>query len=160
MSDKNFRLAFEYGQAHDHFNANRRENNRTNPDERNWRRLKSNGGELDHAEGTKFEAVDAAQIWRNKQECERYHKWTAERWICEACNACSFETAEEADAHETLCAAEKSLATKWACDVCKSCSFETFEEAEALRETVLPMPPPSRRGRKPRKTQFCFTAGF
>jgi hypothetical protein len=36
------------------------------------------------------------------------------------------DTLEEAEARETLCAAEKSLVTEWTCDVCKFCSFDTF----------------------------------
>jgi hypothetical protein len=37
-------------------------------------------------------------------------------------HACSFETAEEEDAYETLCAAEKGLVTKW---TCKTVQIET-----------------------------------
>jgi hypothetical protein len=57
---------------------------------------------------------------RDAQDYEQ-NKRTAERWTCDVCKSCSFETFEEAEAHETLCAAEKSLVTEWTCDVCKSC---------------------------------------
>ena len=41
----------------------------------------------------------------------------AERWTCKVWNACSFDTAEKAEAHETMCA--NSLDTKWTWGVCK-----------------------------------------
>jgi hypothetical protein len=82
--------------------------------------------------GDKHKALEAARLVRkNKQQSETHHKRTAERLTCDVCKSCSFETFEEAEAHETLCAAEKSLVVKFMCDVCKSCSFDTFEEAEA-----------------------------
>lgn len=65
-----------------------------------------------------------------------------ERWTCDVCKSCSFETFEEADIHETQCKLfhhtkmnsdgdkNEQMTTAWKCDICKSCSFETHEEAE------------------------------
>jgi hypothetical protein len=66
-----------------------------------------------------------------------------ERWTCDVCKSCSFETFEEAELHENQCkifhdakknAEGEQLDTQmtegWTCDICKSCSFETFEDAE------------------------------
>ena len=79
----------------------------------------------------------AANESRKKCNRENYHMRMVERWTCRACKSCSFDTFEEAEAHETLCAAEKSLVKKWTCDVCKSCSFDMFEEAEAHERQCL-----------------------
>ena len=66
-----------------------------------------------------------------------------ERWTCDVCKSCSFETLEEAEIHEAQCKIfhdskresdgeelNAQMTEAWTCDVCKSCSFETFQEAD------------------------------
>ncbi len=92
---------------------------------------------------------DGDREWNHNRTAERYHNRMTERWTCKVSNACSFDTAEKAEAHETLCAAKKSLVAKWTCDVCKSHSFVTFEDAEAHEKECYV--PPLHRGCKWRK---------
>jgi hypothetical protein len=139
--------------AHQKYNSCNRERIQNNKDEHHWlKKLVDNGVRLDHADEVKLNKLEAACQKNNSQILERYHKRTAKRWTCKVCNACSFDTAEKAEAHETPCAVKNSLDTKWACDVCKYCSFGFFEDAEAHEKqcNVSPLC----RGHKRRKDTY------
>ena len=65
----------------------------------------------------------------------------------------SSETAEEEDAHETLCAAEKGLVTKWTCDVCNPVHLKHLRKQRLKKVSAAPPPPKEnsnfiRQGRK------------
>ncbi len=87
--------------------------------------------------------VPFASITKESRSQELPPTILVERWTCDVCKSCSFETFEEADIHETQCkifhdAKRKSegeelnaqMTEAWTCDICKSCSFQTFQEAD------------------------------
>jgi hypothetical protein len=78
--------------------------------------------QLDHADEAKLNKLVAARQKKNDRGSEhkrnnqdkrhRLQKLVDESWACKVCNACSFDTAEKAEAHETLCAVKNSFDTK------------------------------------------------
>jgi predicted Zn-ribbon and HTH transcriptional regulator len=108
---------------------------------------RSDSSALNPADVSRAKELVKARDRKNENDAKRKHaqraaaKGGTAKWTCVVCKSCSFDTFEEAVAHESQCyeksatryhvqrAAAKGGTVKWTCDVCKSCSFDTSEEA-------------------------------
>ena len=114
---------------------------------------KANNEQLDHAEEAKVETLDQRErASTNKIALNDGGAYFA---------SCSSETAEEEDAHETPCAAEKGLVTKLTCDVCNPVHLKHLRKQRLKKDSAAPPPPKEnsdfiRRGRKFSFRNFGF----
>ena len=94
---------------------------------------KANNEQLDHAEEAKVETIDQRErASTNKIALNDGGAYFA---------SCSSETAEEEDAHETPCAAEKGLVTKLTCDVCNPVHLKHLRKQRLKKDSAAPPPP-------------------